>query len=61
MGKTKEKKWYHIFGSKKFMRDKYEEDKQDFQDMQTRITTFRDNAQKQIEAKSNELLKPLTG
>jgi outer membrane protein insertion porin family len=30
MGKTKEKKWYHIFGSKKFMRDKYEEDKQDF-------------------------------
>ncbi|OCX54134.1 outer membrane protein assembly factor BamA [Mucilaginibacter sp. PPCGB 2223] len=30
MGKTKERKWYHIFGSKKFMRDKYEEDKQDF-------------------------------
>jgi len=30
MGKTKEKKWYHIFGSKKFMRDQYEEDKQDF-------------------------------
>jgi outer membrane protein len=29
-------------------------------DMQTRIGTFRDNAQKQIEAKSNELLKPLT-
>lgn len=32
----------------------------ELQDMQTRITTFRDNAQKQIEAKSNELLKPLT-
>ncbi|EHQ29943.1 outer membrane protein assembly factor BamA [Mucilaginibacter paludis] len=30
MGKTREKKWYHIFGSKKFMRDKYEEDKQGF-------------------------------
>lgn len=29
-------------------------------DMQTRIKTFQDNAQKQIEAKSNELLKPLT-
>lgn len=29
-------------------------------DMQTRIKTFADNAQKQIEAKSNELLKPLT-
>ena len=25
---TREKKWTHIFGSKKFMRDKYEEDKQ---------------------------------
>ncbi len=32
----------------------------ELQDMQTRITSFRDNAQKQIEAKSNELLKPLT-
>jgi outer membrane protein len=32
----------------------------ELQDMQQRITTFRDNAQKQIEAKSNELLKPLT-
>jgi len=32
----------------------------DLQDLQTRITSFRDNAQKQIEAKSNELLKPLT-
>jgi outer membrane protein len=32
----------------------------ELQDMQTRITGFRDNAQKQIEAKSNELLKPLT-
>jgi len=31
----------------------------ELQDMQTRITTYRDNAQKQIEAKSNELLKPL--
>jgi outer membrane protein len=31
----------------------------ELQDMQTRITTFRDNAQKQIEAKSNELVKPL--
>lgn len=31
----------------------------ELQDMQTRITTFRDNAQKQIEAKSNELIKPL--
>ena len=26
--KTKEKKWYNLFGSKKFIRDKYEEDKQ---------------------------------
>ncbi len=26
--KTKEKKWYHVFGSKKFLKDKYEEDKQ---------------------------------
>ena len=26
--KTRERKWYNIFGSKKFMRDKYEEDKQ---------------------------------
>ncbi|RYE36850.1 MAG: outer membrane protein assembly factor BamA [Sphingobacteriaceae bacterium] len=26
--KTKAKKWYNIFGSKKFLRDKYEEDKQ---------------------------------
>ena len=32
----------------------------ELQDMQTRITSYRDNAQKQIEAKSNELLKPLT-
>jgi len=32
----------------------------ELQDMQTRITGYRDNAQKQIEAKSNELLKPLT-
>jgi outer membrane protein len=32
----------------------------ELQDMQGRITSFRDNAQKQIEAKSNELLKPLT-
>ena len=32
----------------------------ELQDMQTRITTFQSNAQKQIEAKSNELLKPLT-
>jgi outer membrane protein len=31
----------------------------ELQDMQTRIQTFRDNAQKQIEAKSAELLKPL--
>jgi outer membrane protein insertion porin family len=30
MGKTKERKWYNLFGSKKFMRDKYEEDKQGF-------------------------------
>jgi outer membrane protein len=29
-------------------------------DLQTRIKAFADNAQKQIEAKSNELLKPLT-
>ena len=29
---TRERKWYHIFGSKKFMRDKYDEDKQDFVD-----------------------------
>lgn len=26
--KTREKKWYHVFGSKKFLKDKYEEDKQ---------------------------------
>lgn len=26
--KTREKKWYNVFGSKKFLRDKYEEDKQ---------------------------------
>ena len=26
--KTREKKWYHVFGSKKFLRDKYDEDKQ---------------------------------
>jgi len=26
--KTKEKKWYNFFGSKKFLKDKYEEDKQ---------------------------------
>ncbi|MGI4021413.1 MAG: outer membrane protein assembly factor BamA [Janthinobacterium lividum] len=26
--KTKEKKWYNVFGSKKFLQDKYEEDKQ---------------------------------
>jgi outer membrane protein insertion porin family len=26
--KTRERKWYNLFGSKKFMRDKYEEDKQ---------------------------------
>ncbi len=26
--KTRERKWYNVFGSKKFMRDKYEEDKQ---------------------------------
>jgi outer membrane protein len=32
----------------------------ELQDMQTRITTFHDNAEKQIQAKSNELLKPLT-
>jgi len=32
----------------------------ELQDMQQRITTYHDNAQKQIEAKSNELLKPLT-
>ena len=32
----------------------------ELQDLQGRITSFRDNAQKQIEAKSNELLKPLT-
>jgi outer membrane protein len=32
----------------------------ELQDIQTRIKTFGDNAQKQIEAKSNELLKPLT-
>jgi outer membrane protein len=31
----------------------------ELQDLQTRITGFRDNAQKQIEAKSAELLKPL--
>lgn len=28
LGKTKEKKFYHIFGSKKFKQDQYEEDKQ---------------------------------
>lgn len=27
---TREKKWTHIFGSKKFIRDKYEDDKQEF-------------------------------
>jgi len=32
----------------------------ELQDMQTRIQSFRDNAEKQIQAKSNELLKPLT-
>ena len=32
----------------------------ELQDMQTRISSFQSNAQKQIEAKSNELLKPLT-
>jgi outer membrane protein len=32
----------------------------ELQDLQTRITSYRDNAQKSIEAKSNELLKPLT-
>ncbi|RKR82557.1 Beta-barrel assembly machine subunit BamA [Mucilaginibacter gracilis] len=32
LGKTRERKWYHLFGSKKFMRDKYDEDKQDFTD-----------------------------
>jgi outer membrane protein len=32
----------------------------DLQDLQQRITTFHDNAQKQIEQKSNELLKPVT-
>jgi outer membrane protein len=32
----------------------------ELQDIQQRMTTYHDNAQKQIEAKSNELLKPLT-
>jgi len=32
----------------------------ELQDMQTHIKTFGDNAQKQIDAKSAELLKPLT-
>jgi outer membrane protein len=32
----------------------------ELQDLQQRITAYHDNAQKQIEAKSNELLKPLT-
>jgi outer membrane protein insertion porin family len=32
MGKTRERKWYHLFGSKKFMRDTYEQDKLDFVD-----------------------------
>jgi outer membrane protein len=32
----------------------------ELQDLQQRIQTYHDNAQKQIEAKSNELLKPLT-
>lgn len=31
----------------------------ELQDMQTRIASYRDNAQKQIDAKSAELLKPL--
>jgi len=31
----------------------------ELQDLQTRIKAYGDNAQKQIEAKSNELLKPL--
>ncbi len=32
----------------------------DLQQLQQRITAYHDNAQKQIEQKSNELLKPLT-
>lgn len=32
----------------------------ELQDLEQRITNFHDNAQKQIEQKSNELLKPLT-
>jgi outer membrane protein len=32
----------------------------ELQDLQQRIVAFRDNAQKQIEQKSNELLKPVT-
>lgn len=32
----------------------------ELQDLQQRITAYHDNAQKQIEQKSNELLKPLT-
>jgi len=32
----------------------------ELQDLQQRITNYHDNAQKQIEQKSNELLKPLT-
>ena len=30
LGKTRERHWYNLFGSKKFLRDKYEEDKQEF-------------------------------
>ncbi|MDB5024652.1 MAG: bamA [Mucilaginibacter sp.] len=49
--KTREKKWYNLFGSKKFLRDKYEEDKQ------TLIEKMQDKGYRDAELLSDSVWK----
>lgn len=49
--KTKEKKWYNLFGSKKFLRDKYEEDKQ------TLVSKMQANGYRDAEVLSDSVWK----
>src|SRR5579875_129060 len=49
--KTREKKWYNLFGSKKFLRDKYEEDKQ------TLVSKMQANGYRDAEVLSDSVWK----
>ncbi|MGZ3822829.1 MAG: BamA/OMP85 family outer membrane protein, partial [Mucilaginibacter sp.] len=51
LSKTRERKWYHVFGSRKFLRDKYEEDKQNL------VSKMQDKGYRDAEVLSDSVWK----